>query len=65
MQVWLQPDVTVTRYELIYESVYNSDEVIDISWRNAGEIVIGIPSTVYPSSVVSNQSDVDVYVENK
>ncbi|CAH6796336.1 conserved hypothetical protein [Vibrio chagasii] len=65
MQVWLQPDVTVTRYQLIYESVYNSDEVIDISWRNAGDIVIGIPSTVYPSSVVSNQSGVEIYVENK
>ncbi len=65
MKVWLQPDVTVTRYELIYESVYNSDEVIDISWRNAHDIVIGIPSTVYPSSVVSNQNGIDVYVESK
>ncbi|MEF2510049.1 hypothetical protein V4D06_19205 [Vibrio mimicus] len=65
MKVWLQPDVTVTRYELIYESVYNSNEVIDISWRNAHEIVIRIPSAIYPSSVVSNQSGVEVYVENK
>ncbi|KZX67022.1 hypothetical protein A3712_16155 [Vibrio sp. HI00D65] len=65
MQVWLQPDVTVTRYELIYESVYNSDEVIDISWRNASNIVIGIPSNVYPSSMISHESNVNVYVENK
>ncbi|NOH54008.1 hypothetical protein F0266_13785 [Vibrio coralliilyticus] len=65
MKVWLQPDVTVTRYELIYESVYNSDEVIDISWRNERDIVIGIPNTVYPSSIASNQSGVEVYVENK
>ncbi|ENM5759787.1 hypothetical protein ACQ902_003994 [Vibrio mimicus] len=65
MKVWLQPDVTVTRYELIYESVYNSNEVIDILWRNAHDIVIRIPRAVYPSSVVSNQSGVEVYVENK
>ncbi|EEX30846.1 MULTISPECIES: hypothetical protein [Vibrio] len=65
MKVWLQPDVIVTKYELIYESVYNSDEVIDISWRNERDIVIGIPNTVYPSSIVSNQSGVEVYVENK
>ena len=65
MKVWLQPDVTVTRYELIYEFVYNTDEIIDISWRNARDIVIGIPSTVNPSSVVSNQSGVGVYVEKK
>ncbi|GLT17283.1 hypothetical protein GCM10007938_10600 [Vibrio zhanjiangensis] len=48
MKVSLQPDVSATRYELIYKSVYNSDEVIDISWRNSSDIVIGIPSTVNP-----------------
>ena len=65
MKVWLQPDVAATRYKLIYESVYNSDEVIDISWRNERDIVIGIPNTVYPSSIVSNNSGVEVYVESK
>ena len=65
MKVWLQPDVAATRYKLIYESVYNSDEVIDISWRSSTDIVIGIPSTVSPSSVVSDQNGIDVYVEFK
>lgn len=65
MKVWLQPDVTATKYKLIYESVYNSDEVIDISWRSSSDIVIGIPSTVNPSSVLSNQNGIDVYVEFK
>ncbi|PAU35459.1 hypothetical protein CKF94_25400 [Vibrio coralliilyticus] len=65
MKVWLQPDVGVTRYELLYESVYNSDEVIDISWRNANEIVIGIPSTVSPSLIASNNNGIEVYVESK
>lgn len=62
MKVWFQPDINVTRYVRIYESIYNSDEVIGLNWDGTGDIIIKIPSTVSPSSVLSNHMGIDVYV---
>lgn len=62
MKVWLQPDTDVTRYTRIYESIYNSDVVIDLKWEPSGDVIITIPNTVSPTSVLSNHMGVGVHV---
>ena len=65
MKVWLQPDTEVTRYTRIYESVYNSEEVIDLKWVHSGKVIIEIPDTVPLTSVLSNHMGIDIYVVTK
>ncbi|MDA0130717.1 hypothetical protein OH458_21880, partial [Vibrio sp. MarTm2] len=66
MEVWLQEDTRQMKYALVFDSVYNTDEDIEIKWDRSNNILITVPASVQVTSAYEgNQLGVSVYVQTK
>lgn len=65
MKVWLQPNRNKSQYTMIFESIYNTDEPMDIDWDSSGDIIITIPNSVSPTTISSDYMGLSIHVETK